>query len=59
MELLCDRVGILDHGQLRAVGAPVDLIREANKSVVYRLEIVGEAKSRSCNRFPNLPLFNQ
>jgi len=42
MELLCDRVGILDHGQLRAVGAPVDLIREANQSVVYRLEIVGE-----------------
>ena len=43
MELLCDRVGILDQGELRAVGTPVDLIREANKSVVYRLEIVGDA----------------
>ena len=41
MELLCDRVGILENGKLRAVGSPADLIREANTTVVYRLELVG------------------
>ncbi len=43
MEVLCDRVGILENGGLRAVGAPAALIREASASVVYRLEIVGRA----------------
>ncbi len=43
MEALCDRVGILDQGRLRAVGAPAALIREAGASVVYRLELAGEA----------------
>ncbi len=41
MESMCDQVGILEQGQLRAVGAPADLIREARASVVYRLELVG------------------
>ena len=41
MESMCDQVGILEQGQLRAVGAPADLIREASASVVYRLELVG------------------
>jgi ABC-2 type transport system ATP-binding protein len=41
MEMLCDRVGILDNGQLRAVGAPADLIRQASVTVVYRLELAG------------------
>ncbi|MBI5714507.1 MAG: ABC transporter ATP-binding protein [Chloroflexi bacterium] len=56
MELLCDRVGILDHGQLRGVGAPGDLIREANQSVVYRLEIVGEANRivQSLSQLPSV-----
>jgi ABC-2 type transport system ATP-binding protein len=27
-EMLCDRVGIIDHGKLIALGAPVDLMRE-------------------------------
>lgn len=43
MERLCDRVGILEKGGLRAVGAPADLIREATASVVYRLEVLGAA----------------
>lgn len=43
METLCDRVGILESGRLRAVGRPADLIREASASVVYRLELAGEA----------------
>jgi ABC-2 type transport system ATP-binding protein len=43
MEALCDRVGILDRGRLRAVGAPAALIQEASASVVYRLELAGEA----------------
>lgn len=43
MERLCDRVGILEKGGLRAVGTPADLIREASASVVYRLEIIGPA----------------
>ncbi len=42
MEALCDRVGILDQGRLRAVGAPSALIREASASVVYRLELAGD-----------------
>jgi ABC-2 type transport system ATP-binding protein len=43
MEALCDRVGILEDGHLRAVGAPADLIREASASVIYELELVGRA----------------
>ena len=43
MEALCDRVGILDGGRLRGVGAPAALIQEASASVVYRLELAGEA----------------
>lgn len=43
METLCDRVGILENGRLRAVGRPADLIREASASVVYRLELAGES----------------
>ena len=39
MEALCDRVGILDAGTIRAVGAPAALIAEASASVVYRLEL--------------------
>ena len=42
MEALCDRVGILDRGRLRAVGAPAALIQEASASVVYRLELAGD-----------------
>jgi ABC-2 type transport system ATP-binding protein len=42
METLCDRVGILENGRLRAVGAPADLIREASASIVYQLELVGQ-----------------
>jgi ABC-2 type transport system ATP-binding protein len=41
MEALCDRVGILDQGTLRAVGTPAALIAEASASVVYRLELAG------------------
>ncbi|MBI3763554.1 MAG: ABC transporter ATP-binding protein [Chloroflexi bacterium] len=41
MESLCDRVGIIEEGRLRAVGAPADLIREASATVVYRLELTG------------------
>jgi len=41
MEALCDRVGILDEGSLRAVGTPAALIAEASASVVYRLELAG------------------
>lgn len=41
MEALCDRVGILEKGGLRAVGAPAELIREATASVIYRLELLG------------------
>ena len=43
MEAMCDQVGILEAGQLRVVGAPADLVREASASVVYRLELVGAA----------------
>jgi ABC-2 type transport system ATP-binding protein len=43
MEALCDRVGILDQGTVRAVGAPAALIAEASASVVYRLELAGAA----------------
>jgi len=42
MEALCDRVGILDGGRLRGVGAPAALIQEASASVVYRLELAGD-----------------
>jgi ABC-2 type transport system ATP-binding protein len=42
MEALCDRVGILDEGQLRAMGEPAALIRLASASVVYRLELAGD-----------------
>ena len=41
MEALCDRVGVLQSGQLRAVGKPQDLIGEATATVVYRLELIG------------------
>jgi len=27
-EMLCDRVGIIDHGKLMALGTPIDLMRE-------------------------------
>ena len=56
METLCDQVGILDHGQLRAVGAPADLIREASASVVYRLELVGRVNgfTRHLSNLPNV-----
>jgi ABC-2 type transport system ATP-binding protein len=43
MEALCDRVGIIDGGRLRAVGAPAALIQQASASVVYRLELAGDA----------------
>jgi ABC-2 type transport system ATP-binding protein len=43
MEALCDRVGILDGGRLRGVGAPAALIQEASASVVYRLELAAPA----------------
>ena len=43
MEVLCDRVGILEAGRLRAIGAPADLIREANTTVIYRFELLGSA----------------
>jgi ABC-2 type transport system ATP-binding protein len=41
METLCDRVGILEDGRLRTVGAPADLVRQASATVVYRLELAG------------------
>src|SRR5207237_1320073 len=44
MEALCDRVGILDGGRLRGVGAPAALIQEASASVVYRLELASLAE---------------
>jgi len=43
MEQLCDRVAILECGHLRQVGAPQVLIREASRSVVYRLELAQAA----------------
>ncbi len=43
MEQLCDRVGILERGQLRQVGAPRELIRAASATVVYRLELAHPA----------------
>jgi ABC-2 type transport system ATP-binding protein len=43
MEALCERVGILDEGRVRRVGTPAELIQEASASVVYRLELAGEA----------------
>ena len=43
MEQLCDRVAILEAGRVRAAGAPLDLIREASASVVYRLELAEAA----------------
>ncbi|MFQ5410580.1 MAG: ABC transporter ATP-binding protein, partial [Anaerolineales bacterium] len=41
MEAMCDRVGVLQAGQLRAVGRPADLIGAASATVVYRLELAG------------------
>jgi ABC-2 type transport system ATP-binding protein len=29
-EVLCDRVGIIDHGKLIALGSPTDLMRKYN-----------------------------
>ena len=33
-ETLCDRVGIIDHGKLIALGSPTDLIREHNSKTL-------------------------
>jgi ABC-2 type transport system ATP-binding protein len=52
MESLCDRVGILEKGKLRAVGSPADLIREANTTVVYRLELVGHVNGLADHLLP-------
>jgi ABC-2 type transport system ATP-binding protein len=54
MEQLCDRVGILEQGRIRAVGVPADLIREASPSVVFRLELVG-AVNGLADRLARLP----
>jgi len=43
MESLCDRVGILEAGRLRAAGPPAELIREGSAGEVFRLELAGPA----------------
>lgn len=43
MEQLCDEVAVLEHGAVRAMGTPAQLIEAARPTVVYRLEIVGHA----------------
>lgn len=54
MEQLCDRVAVLEAGRLRAVGAPAELVREASRSVVYRLEVAGSGPELA-NRLAQLP----
>lgn len=54
MEQLCDRVAVLDAGRIRAVGAPAELVREASRSVVYRLEVAGPGAGLA-DRLAELP----
>ena len=36
-QLLCDRVGIIDHGKIVAEGRPADMIRQIGEDVAYIL----------------------
>ena len=47
MEQFCDRVGILSHGRLRAIGPPDTLGAGLPDESVYRIEIQGDIKAIS------------
>lgn len=39
MEHLCDRIGVIAHGALRAFGRPAELLAQARRNSVYQLEL--------------------
>ncbi len=43
-QTLCDRIGIIDHGKIVALGSPEDLIREVGEEMVL-LELVDASKA--------------
>lgn len=48
-EALCDRVGILSHGRLIALGSPVELRREVGEYVVEYIDSEGRLESIICH----------
>ncbi len=49
-EALCDRVGILSHGKLIALGTPEELKREVGEFVVEYLDKEGRSTSSICQK---------
>lgn len=39
MEHLCDRIGVIAHGEMRAFGRPRDLLYQARRKHIYRVEL--------------------
>ncbi len=39
METLCDRIGVLAHGEMRAFGRPRDLLEQARRRTWYEIEL--------------------
>jgi ABC-2 type transport system ATP-binding protein len=39
MEQLCDRIGVLAHGEIRAFGRPRDLLNQARSKHLYQIEL--------------------
>lgn len=39
MEHLCDRIGVISHGQIQALGEPRDLLTQMRREQVYQIEL--------------------
>jgi len=50
-EVLCDRIGIMDHGQILQLGTPRELIASLQQASYAEIEFQGNA--------PNAPVFSQ
>ena len=46
LRLLCDRVMWMDHGEIRAVGAPVEIVDRYEEAVEERAQLRPESKDR-------------
>jgi ABC-2 type transport system ATP-binding protein len=52
---LCDRVGIVDHGRLIALGTPAELIRRLGAEHIVELDLAGGEAAREREAIAGLP----